>query len=832
MVDTRTDAVLPQPWQSPFLLLTGAVTAGIVADRFSHTNLALDLAVVTLGLAAWAFSFRRQKPEIAIGCLLLVSGGLGAAYHHFRHDVFAADDIGWHATPEARPIQARGVLDEEPAILAQQAANPLTSVPHGDSTVAVISVSQIRSGDDWHAASGRARLTVAGHLHDIHGGDEVEIVGRLIAPRRPENPGEADYAGFLQDRGIRALIVVAKTRDGVTRLHQTWPGTVHGWVGFIRGWGARSLANALPPEQSGLAAALLLGEGTAMTSAEWEKYIRTGVIHVLAISGQHLAILAGFFWWVQRLLHTRRRHFAIFVGLFLVGYALLTGGQPPATRAAVMVGVECLAFLVGRQPWGINSLALAWLMVAAINPTDIFGAGCQLSFISVALLNLGIGQWFRRDLDPLERLFRKSQPRWERTLRDVGRKLATAYATTLFMWLILAPLVATHYHLVSPVGILIGPPVIILSALALIAGFLLLLAAFCCSPLVPLLAIPTRFSLAGCDWLVRAAEQTPFAYWYVPDLPNWWVIGVYLGLIGVLLSESLRRAWRSVCLAGLGWAVLGLLILTIRPSTDELRCTFLAVGHGGCTVLETPDGRTLLYDTGSLSGPDVTRRQIAPYLWQRGIRRIDEVFISHADLDHFNGLLDLAARFSIGQVTCTPTFAGKETESTRLTLVGLEQRRIPMRVVHAGARLAAESVTIDVLHPPANGPEGNENTRSLVLLIRHAGHTVLLTGDLEGAGQRRILAMSPPAVDVLMAPHHGSAAANGLDLAVWARPRVVISCESAPRGPTRPAEPYSAHGAHFFGTWPHGAITLRSHASGLILETFASKQQLVIRRGG
>src|SRR5262245_34808260 len=96
--------------------------------------------------------------------------------------------------------------------------------------------------------------------------------------------------------------------------------------------------------------------------------------------------------------------------------------------------------------------------------------------------------------------------------------------------------------------------------------------------------------------------------------------------------------------------------------------TFVAVGHGGCTVIETPDGRTILYDAGSITGPEVTRRHIAPFLWHRGIRRIDEVIVSHADLDHFNGVPALAERFAIGQVSLTPSFSAKPTPGVKAVL--------------------------------------------------------------------------------------------------------------------------------------------------------------------
>jgi competence protein ComEC len=264
-------------------------------------------------------------------------------------------------------------------------------------------------------------------------------------------------------------------------------------------------------------------------------------------------------------------------------------------------------------------------------------------------------------------------------------------------------------------------------------------------------------------------------------------------------------------------------------TSDELRCTFLDVGHGGCTVIETPDGRTLLYDAGAMAGPDVTRRQIAPYLWHRGIRRIDEVFVSHADMDHFNGLPSLLDRFAVGQVTCTPTFSDKPTPAVRRTLEELKRRRIPMRTVKAGDCLTAGPLTIEVLHPPEHGVEGNENARSLVLLLKHADHKLLLTGDLEGEGQRLVLVQPPTQVHVLMSPHHGSRVANTAELADWARPEVVISCQGAPRSPAGVREPYSAKGARFLTTWEHGAVTVRSNETGLVVETFRSGERFAVR---
>src|SRR5262249_48439496 len=235
-----------------------------------------------------------------------------------------------------------------------------------------------------------------------------------------------------------------------------------------------------------------------------------------------------------------------------------------------------------------------------------------------------------------------------------------------------------------------------------------------------------------------------------------------------------------------------------------LRRPFRAGGSGGCGVTEAPDGGVLLYDAGTTRGPDVPRRVIAPFLWSRGIRRIDEVFISHADLDHYNGLPALMDRFPVGQVTLTPSFHEKPTPGVGETLAAIDRHGVRLRVAKTADRFDAGEVTIEVLHPPEVGPTGNENARSMVLLVRHAGHTVLLTGDLDGPGQDAVRQRPLSPVDVMLAPHHGAVSANtgfrGKDdrvmpglMASWARPRFVVSSQG-PDPRAHLAESYGAAG--------------------------------------
>src|SRR5262249_19771173 len=156
-----------------------------------------------------------------------------------------------------------------------------------------------------------------------------------------------------------------------------------------------------------------------------------------------------------------------------------------------------------------NSLALAWIVVAILNPTDLFTAGCQLSFLAIAILCWGASRLRSEPTAPLEQLVDENRPLLIRALRRLTRAVILSYVICLMIWLAAAPLVADRYHLISLVGMLIGPPVTFLAAIALLAGFLLLIASAVCWPLVPVFAFLTRWSLASSSGLVQFADGLP-----------------------------------------------------------------------------------------------------------------------------------------------------------------------------------------------------------------------------------------------------------------------------------------------------------------------------------
>lgn len=811
-------------WAAPLVPVAIALTIGIIIDRFWIIPLTASLGIALTSLIAWCVFVNTTQKWLALVYLWGCVAGLGAAYHHGYRFHVDATNLSHVADHDGKPVRLRGRVTTAPIARPVQ-TDPMRGRPARATARFQVQVTQRQdlTTRTWHAASGTTQVTLIGRADDFTVGDEVEVLGRLALPDEEMNPGEFDYVSFLRDQGVTTTLTVFES-DEAHLVRRAWPTSLFGWLAVVRGYGQRTLERDLAAQHS-VASALLLGEGTVMTGQDWELYRKSGVLHVLAISGQHLAVLAWFLWLASRVIGWRRRNAAVAVAILLILYALMAGGRPPVMRAAWMVAVYAGSIVLQRPASHANTFALGWIGVLLLNPTDALNAGCQLSFLAVAVLMWGVGHWEDVPDDPLARVAQEAQS-WPMAVATwVMRTVMVAYLINAAVWIAVSPLLAAHFHMFSPIALLIGPPMVVLTSLALLTGFAFLLFAGWCWPIAWLFALPTQWSLAGCEWLVSVSLNLPGAYWYVADVPAWWLWLFYMPLLIGICSDIPWQWSRWLLLAGCVWLALGVAMQLWPHRPGEFRCTFVAVGHGGCTVIETPNGRVIVYDAGATGGPDVTRRHIAPFLWSRGIRHIDDLILSHADLDHFNGVPQLVDRFSIGRVLCTPTFAKRDLPAAQLTVNVLERQRIPIEIVTRGRSWELDSVAFTVLHPPADGPLGKENVRSLVLHITHDGWSFLLTGDLEDAGLKNVLSRPAPPIDVLMAPHHGSDRSNISELAKWANPKLVVSCQTSPTSERLSVKMYEKMGAKYLGTWPHGAITIRLTDQGWTADTHRTKLQ-------
>lgn len=835
--------MIPKIWQGPLVPVAGILSVGLVLQRQQLLPDHAGPVLLAVGLGGWVWT-RPQALRLFWLGLALVGLGITLVWWSTQP---GSTDIRHFVGDRPIPVTLRGILVERHVYQPSPNDQQLRAIPADVTTWGVLDATAIQSPAGWETVSGRVQLRIKGRLEEPKPGSAIEVSGRLSRPAGPMNPGEEDHRQTLADRGLY-VILTARSRDVGPLPLPSWGWWVITCFLFSIHEAAADVLNHHVGGGAALGQVLLLGEEEAISQDQWEVYQRTGIVHVLSVSGQHLTIIAVVIGGSLGLVGIPRRRGALLVLLALWLYSLVTGARPPVFRAVVMYSVFALTLLLLRPVLLANTLALAWIVIVLLRPGDLENAGCQLSFLGVVALTVtGEVVMLRRDLfqklvslpalmqwstrfqasadDALDRLWEESLPWWQRWRRSASRWLALAYLANTLAWLLLTPLVAYRFNLISPAALVIGPPVVFLASLALVTGFFLLLLALPLHPLgltpfLDLLGGFTSFFLWGCDLIAHLAHAVPGAWWYIPPPPAWWVGGYYLTLLALTTMPWLQSHWRWVVLGLVAWFCLGLLLHLIRPPSDELRCIFLAVGHGSCIVVETPGGRTLLYDAGAITGPQVTHRTIAPYLWQRGLHRIDEVFLSHADLDHFNGLAALLDRFAVSQVTCNPTFVERDDPGVRATLQALQKRGIPLRIVGAGQRLHAGEVILRVLHPPLGPFPGEENARSLVILVEHGPHAILLTGDLEGPGLQRLLTLPATPVDVLLAPHHGSKNPNTRELAEWARPHHVIASAGGLTRPETIRPIYEAVGATVWITRDCGAVMVRSRGEELRVEAY------------
>jgi competence protein ComEC len=508
-------------------------------------------------------------------------------------------------------------------------------------------------------------MIVDGDRRDIRSGEGIEAIGQLARIAGPLNPGEFDYRQFLRGQGIDLRLTVDDP-DGL-RLAPEGAGSTAGRIlGRLRAWTRERLVGGMDPKLEPLAATLLLGVREGIDPEVNDAFARTGTTHLLAISGLHMQVLAVALMIAARAVGLPRRPAFLAVALATIAYALLVGPAPSVVRSTVMTASFCLAAIAGRMTRTANILALAALATLAVNPMYLFDVGCQLSFLAIVALAwlvppareslLHVAGAIRdRALgprSPLDEVERSYQPRWRKAIRATAASVFLGVVTSTVVWLAALPLVALRFHIVAPIGILLNIPLIPITSTALLLGGTGLGLSAVWGPL----GIPaTRAAGVLLDLTQRVVMwgvAQPWGYRFVPG-PGWgWVVVFYalLGLTAVVATTSLReaqaraRALRAVRETSAAWLLrryvpIGLLAVwsmggwiaagPTPPSSPE--ADILAVGHGLAVVIHTPGGRAMLYDCGRMGDPSVGRRIIAPALWSRGLSRIDEVVLSHAD---------------------------------------------------------------------------------------------------------------------------------------------------------------------------------------------------------
>ncbi|MHC4403557.1 MAG: ComEC/Rec2 family competence protein [Planctomycetota bacterium] len=818
------EEVRPQPARyQPLVIVLVAVCAGIAADRLWGPSVGAWWAVAASAWLVWILLWQLAWDRSAGVVLLTAAAACGGAWHHLRWQWFPGDELGRYAHTLAQPACVEVVALKGPRRRPAPAPDPMRMIPAGDRTEVEVAVRAVRDAARWRPARGRAKLTVDGHLLGVEAGDRLQLFAHLSAPRGADNPGDFDYAAH--HRADRTLSLLrSEWPECVSVLRHASAGDPARWIETVRSAGDRLLWEHLDPRRAGLAAAVLLGAREEIGPDRVRAFMETGTVHLLAISGLHVGILAGVLFLAMRLMFVPQSRSAIVVAAATVLYTLLTDARPPAVRAMILVLALCASMILHRPRLAFNSLAAAGLVVLAVNPADLFRTGVHLSFICVAGLMWFLPGWFAATRRPpgLKRLLaeNRSLP-WQAGV-TVGSWAGRLAVASTVIWLLTLPLVTARFHVVAPVAPALNVLLWPLMAGALFCGFGLLIFGWLVPPLGTALGWGCDQSLGLLESCIRSARDLPFSHFWVPGPADWWLWGFYGGLGALAAFPAIRPPRRWLVALAAGWIAAGLLPSVLRGARDQLDCTFLSVGHGCAVIVELPGGKTVLYDAGHFGSPAGGARSVASSLWSRGITHLDAVVLSHCDADHYNMLPHVLERFSVGVVYVSPVMFQRRSRAIDALEASIRTAKLPLREIFAGDRLEAGSgCLIEVRHPPRDRVLGGDNANSIVLAIEYLGRRILLTGDLEPPGLTDVLAEEPWPCDVLLAPHHGAGKSNPPGLAAWSRPSwVVVSGGLGSYQPGTTAT-YRAVGAEVLHTGEAGAVHCTIDAAGLRMSSHA-----------
>ncbi len=834
------------------LSLTGAFLVGLVLGSFLPylPCLLFVLFVVTgVGLAGLE---RLGRVSVRQGMVLYGALLFGVFYwtaYTWTVGGSRLDEIAGHG-----PIRVTGRVVE-----------PVRHAPAR--MVLVLSVMQLGEGPSARSATGRLRLTWRDPDLILGQGDVIALTARLRSPSGTSNPGEFDYEAHLRRQGIDALAALSGPGQ-VAVLGSALESLRWGPWRVIDGWreriGRAALATLSGPAL-GVYLGMIIGQPGYLAPDVRDAFMATGTVHILSISGSHLGLIAflSFFLikqtcrqlpanWLQSLSRrvTATRLAAVATTIPVIFYTLLAGAEVATVRSLVMILIFLLAVWLGREEQVLLALAGAALIILLHDPRALFDMSFQLSYCSVLAIALVLRHARAND---------GSVPECT-TPEPVGLRLRAWL--WLYGWITggvtvaTIPLVAYHFNQIAWLGLLANLLVVPLAGLVLVplglgSALGVLLTG---SESLPAGAL-NQFLLDLLVGLVQRLARVPGAEWHVAS-PTLLAIGVFYAMLLVAAAGSERGRWlRRACLAGVALMV-GWWGWSPRPASDgdTLRVTFLDVGQGDACVIELPDGQTVLIDAGtSYETLDMGRAVVGPYLWDRGIQRLDHVVGTHPQLDHVGGLAWILRSFEVGRYWGNGI--GRRESFYQRLRDAMQTQGLTESVAEEGQMIAAAGpCRLFVLNPPggtrhsgggdggatANGLEEGTGTRSGSLLnnlsvvtrLDCGPQTFLFTADVEADALRHLNERGAAAdVRVLKVPHHG--ARSSLDEA-WirrVRPEVAVISVGRHNPYGHPAAEvlaaYEGSGGQLYRTDRQGAVWITASLSSLAMQVHFARESLL-----
>ena len=833
---SETGRVLPGFWKFPevprsltcaAMLIIGVRLADVCAVHEFPVPTVVAVLFSCVSLLAAVILHRSGRIRLEMTALLMAMFAIGVVLWTVRSRVDEGQDIALlAATAEFSDNPAVRIIGDVANIPALDLPADSGNMPGQNASPRTLFLLQTRAlmrGEETIRARGLLRILIDGDATEqLSWGDRIQLTGQIDLPEPTKNPGEFDFARHMQRQGMSAMAFAR--HPAAARVMQ--PASVWNpqrWLNVFRQQTVLLLRDNLTVQNRATAEALLLGNRGHMTPDVERDFISSGTMHLLAISGMHVAILFVFLVRMQNLLLVSRIRSLLIAGLVCVVYALLTDLRPSVLRSTCFILLYILGQTLYRDIRMGSLIGATAMLLTVLDPSIAFDVGAWLSFLAVGAL----GWVAEHNPPPEDRAAPPDAVTWQDRFREMrgqfGEWLLLDYRRMLAVTVLSAPLVATQFHVVSLVGMVVNILLIPLTTVTLICGYVSVFVGLLVPPVAAIVTAPFDWMLSALQIGVSLSADVRFGFVMIPDLPAWFVPAYYglLALSVMARHSGVRRCFRISLLI---YVILVFRMICQVPKHDGLTCSVLSVGHGNAVVVQTPDNRVLLFDAGAMHRGERTADTVCRFLWNRGYRMIDAIIISHPDLDHYNAVAGLLERLPVGHVFLTNEFVRTESSSVQKVLDTVSALDVPVEILSSGDSLPGNDLHVAFLKA-ATGPAFglSDNEASVTAILEYCGRRICLPGDLEGLGQLQLLPRLPPC-DVLMSPHHGSPNSNIPALATAVQPAHVIVSSRNDRSRNHLARIFGS--ASVTHTSTDGCITVHVSPDGrLDVESFRSKKQ-------
>ena len=683
--------------------------------------------------------------------------------------------------------------------------------------VARVRVSEISRAENFVPAAGETLVITPDILGtNFFAGQRVEISGVIARPPQPLADGLFDFQNYLAARGIYYQLKTDSTNDWKILEPQILRAPL---TDRFLNWSKNTLALGLPNEDEPLRLlwAMTLGWRTAFTGDIGEPFLRAGTMHMFAIDGLRIALLAGMIVALLRALRVSRAWCGAIAVPTIWFYTAATGWEPSAIRASVMMTIVLGGWALKRPSDLLNSLAAAAFVILLWNPLQLFEASFQLSFfvmLIIALMLPKLNEFFDRLLKPDELLPNELISRWKKSGRWLARKLARYCGLSFAAWIGSLPLSAKYFHLFSPVSTFANILAVPLGTFALMAN----LGALVCGHWLPwfteLFNHAAWFFMVAMTWVSVEAANIPGAYFYVPE-PSLATIAIYYAAVIAIFSGWFSTRKRIFLGAAILFSIGGIYFWQWQSSRDETDLTVLPL-NGGHAIYVDADGRAndWLINCGNENAVNFTLKD---FLRAQGANTLPRLILTEGDMKNVGGAQMLDELFHVGELWTSDV---KFRSANYRNAVASFEKPLRHKILTTGEVVGCWHV----LFPNATNNFEKADDSPLVLRGNFRGTKVLLLSDLSRAGQSDLLATTNDLrADIVVAglPTEGEPLCDALIDAI--QPRVIVIADSelpAPRRASRALhERLEQKQIPVIYTRTAGAVKIETDKAGWKLET-------------